>query len=137
MPKKYFIGDGYFHENKWVNGINMPTSRPGINDESIMDNRSQNFTFGYKSKYHRFIYNIIHVIRYRTFKYWDQIPVGSFNINTTGTVTIMESAVIFNAPKSGTITYPTPHVYAKGTVNFPPIKFKKYKHKRKKRKGRK
>lgn len=63
--KKYYIGSGYFHENKWVNGINMPTSAPTIFDDIIIDNRCSEIKFEFKNKLHRFIYNLKIAIKYK------------------------------------------------------------------------
>lgn len=109
--KKYYVGDGYFHQKKWVNGINMPTSKPGLGDEIIIDNRSKNIRFGFKTKVHQFFYNLKIVFIIKSFKYWNEIVIGGFDVITTGVVTIDYK---FNILENYIATY------VKGTVNINP-----------------
>lgn len=109
--KKYYVGTGYFHEEKWVNGINMPTKIPLPSDHIIIDNRCNEITIGFKNKFKRFIYNLKIAIRMRTFKWWSdgEVTVSNFTICTTGTVIIKRDLHITD--KFDVLSY------ERGTVN--------------------
>lgn len=98
---KYFIGSGYFHEDKWVNGINMPTSAPTSSDDIIIDNRCSEIKFEFKTRLHKLIYNIRIAFKCWSFRYWNKIVYQNMKLNTSGTV------IIGRPMKSSTVTYET------------------------------